>query len=118
MSANTGGELRVSNVGVSAARGASAKRRPDCVALRRAVEDACGVVWDENRGDVKKVMIKRIMGAGDPVSVSTSWVSVCESFASREVAQSVQRPCGAACFTRRRGKLRARVKTAMNRVIY
>ena len=73
--------MRVSNIGgYHGAPDVFARRDDDCVrALRRAVEDACGVVWDENRGDVKKVMIKRIMGAGDPVSVSTSWVNVCES---------------------------------------
>lgn len=73
--------MRVSNIGgYHGAPDVLARRDDDCArALRRAVEEACGVVWDENRGDVKRVMIKRIMGAGDPVSVSTSWVNVCES---------------------------------------
>ena len=80
------------------------------------MEDACGVVWDENRGDVKKVMIKRIMGAGDPVSVSTSWVSVSSSLDAR--LHNHVNAVWSGVFYASTGKLRARVKTAMNRVIY
>lgn len=72
--------MRVSNIGgYHGTPDVFARRNDATSSLRRAVEEACKTVWIENEKNVKKVMIKKLMGAGDPASVSTSWVNVCES---------------------------------------